>query len=85
MVAATSDALAKAARLLDPSSLTYLEQVWQLDSDGTFVRPLTDNWGIWIAHDTISHVEFFTSGPEEDDQDGRQQATYNAGQTDAIA
>ncbi len=37
----------------------FIQQVWQLDENGDFVRPLLDNWGAWISHDTISHIEFF--------------------------
>jgi hypothetical protein len=41
----------------------FLERVWQLDENGDFIRPLLDNWGLWVAHDTISHIEFFDGGP----------------------
>jgi hypothetical protein len=58
----------------------FIEQVWQLDEKGDFVKPLLDNWGAWISHDMISHIEFFaeenatdehnTKEPEERERHG---------------
>ena len=48
----------------------YLERVWQLDENDNFVQPLVDNWGVWIAHDTIGQIEFFSSGSHKDDDHG---------------
>ncbi len=37
----------------------YLEDVWRLNDRGDFERSLLDNWGVWIAADTMQYVEFF--------------------------
>lgn len=37
----------------------YLEDVWRLNDQGDFERSLLDNWGVWVAADTMQYVEFF--------------------------
>jgi hypothetical protein len=43
-----------------------LEQAWQVDADGNFVRPLTDGQGVWISHDVMTYVHFLER-PETSD------------------
>ncbi len=44
----------------------YLEKAWQLDEAGNFQRPLADSEGIWIAHDAMKYVEFFSVGDRKE-------------------
>jgi hypothetical protein len=46
----------------------FLEKVWHLDKNHDFAEALVDNWGVWITHDSISHIEFF-SGNEDGNQE----------------
>jgi hypothetical protein len=46
----------------------YLEEQWLLDEDGNFDQPLPDSSGVWIAHDTIGHVEFLEGEDEPYEQ-----------------
>lgn len=39
----------------------YLEQVWELDEQREFVKPLRGTTGIWIANSSISRIEFFST------------------------
>lgn len=41
----------------------YLELMYNVDESGNFTTPVVDNAGVWIAQDTISHVEFFRAAP----------------------
>lgn len=43
----------------------YLEAVYELDDDGTFVEPIPDTNGLLISKDAYHYVELFTS-PERD-------------------
>lgn len=42
----------------------FLEQVYNLNDGGDFGDPVPDNVGIWISHDSISHMLFFKVGEE---------------------
>lgn len=46
----------------------FLERAWRLDEDHDFSQALVDNWGVWITHDSISHIEFF-SGNDDGSQE----------------
>lgn len=46
----------------------FLEQAWNLDDKGNFRDPVSDNIGMWIAHDQIRRLEFFKPGDEHDEQ-----------------
>ena len=48
----------------------YLEDVWQLNDQGDFERSLLDNWGVWVAADTMQYVEFFND-PTQGGTNGR--------------
>jgi hypothetical protein len=37
----------------------YLERVWEIDSEGKFVKPIEDSKGIIIMHGEISSIEFY--------------------------
>jgi hypothetical protein len=41
----------------------FLEEIYNMDENSDFVDPTVDNIGIWIAHDVISHVEYFRPAP----------------------
>lgn len=43
----------------------FLEAVYNLDVNLDFTDPVRDSAGIWIAHDTISHVMYFLDAQEE--------------------
>jgi Family of unknown function (DUF6338) len=37
----------------------FLEERWDLDSDGWFARPTASSRGIWLSADQLKYVEFF--------------------------
>lgn len=39
----------------------YLEQVWEIDDEGVFLKPVDRSKGIIILGDDISSIEFFTT------------------------
>lgn len=43
----------------------YLEVVYNLDDNRDFASPVVDNDGVWIAHDVISHIEFFRPAAQQ--------------------
>ncbi len=44
---------------LDPKRADiYLEQAWQLDDNGTFLKRIEDSRGLWVAHDVMAYVYF---------------------------
>lgn len=45
----------------------YLEQTWLLDEKGSFIEALPDSQGLWVSHDAIEYVEFFSEGRTVDD------------------
>jgi hypothetical protein len=53
----------------------FLERAWQLDKDGNFEQALLDGQGIWIAHDTMQYIEFFSEGNRRDQKDERETGT----------
>lgn len=42
----------------------FLERVYNLTDTGDFSDPVAGTAGVWIPHDVISHVMFFTAGKE---------------------
>lgn len=53
----------------------YLEQVYNLTSDGDFKDPIENNAGIWISHDAISYVVFFRVDQSEVIPNGEQETS----------
>lgn len=53
----------------------YLQEAWELNSDGGFERPRSDSAGIMILAPDILSVEFFnvTDGGEDDRQEANQE------------
>jgi len=49
----------------------YLEKAWELDSEGEFVQPLAGSSGVWVAHNVISHVEFFDALEVSNDENAQ--------------
>lgn len=43
----------------------YIQEVWLLDEDDNFLEPYPDSFGIWISHQSISHIEFFIGSSGE--------------------
>lgn len=37
----------------------FIEQVWQLNEDGNFVRPVYNTRGSWISKQAMDYIEFF--------------------------
>jgi hypothetical protein len=58
----------------------FLESAYNLDANSDFEDPVPGNVGIWIAHDTISHIMFFRL-PEEGPRNG----SITAGEAGRIA
>jgi len=46
------------ASLYSPRKDIYLEQMWLLQNDETFVKEQINSDGVWIGHDMISHIVF---------------------------
>lgn len=37
----------------------YLQEVWEIDEDGSFIKKMTDTKGLLINHSAIKYIEFF--------------------------
>lgn len=59
---------------LDPKRAdVYLEQAWQLDDNGTFLQPIADTRGLWIAHDVMAYVHFLQGTEKPHGEESKQQ------------
>lgn len=62
-----------------------LERAWQLDENGNFAQPLVDGQGIWIAHDTMQYIEFFSQGGRKDVANEHEDGIELPDQTDSTS
>jgi hypothetical protein len=52
----------------------FLEQRWELDEEGWFVRPAPASLGIWLPHDHIVSLEVYAPPPDEETGSGPMRA-----------